>query len=69
MRGNYTDLLWDIADVTMGAMALINMPVIIILGKYVFRALKDYERQRKEGKDPEFKSKDIDLPHEVDYWK
>jgi AGCS family alanine or glycine:cation symporter len=67
--GLKADLLWGIADVTMGAMALINMPVIIILGKYVFRALKDYERQRKEGKDPEFKSKDIDLPHEVDYWK
>ncbi len=67
--GLKADLLWGIADITMGAMALINMPVIIILGKYVFRALKDYERQRKEGKDPEFKSKDINLPHEVDYWK
>ena len=67
--GLKADLLWGIADVTMGAMAIINMPVIIILGKYVFRALKDYELQRKEGKDPEFKSESIGLPHNVDYWK
>ncbi len=62
-------LLWDIADVTMGAMTIINMPVILILGKYAFRALKDYETQRKKGKDPVFKAKDIGLPHDVDYWK
>ena len=62
-------LLWDIADITMGLMALINIPVIIILGKYAFRALKDYRRQRKEGKNPEFHAESIGLPHEVDYWK
>ena len=61
-------LLWNIADVTMGAMTIINMPVIIILSKYALRALKDYDRQRKEGKEPVFKAKNIDLPHEVDYW-
>ena len=67
--GLSADLLWGIADVTMGAMTIINMPVIIILSKYAIRALKDYEKQRKEGKTPVFKAKDIDLPHEVDYWK
>ncbi len=61
-------LLWNVADVLMGLMAIINMPVIIILGKYAFRALKDYLKQRKEGKDPEFKAKDIDLPYDTDYW-
>ncbi|MBR6650395.1 MAG: alanine:cation symporter family protein, partial [Clostridia bacterium] len=61
------DLLWNIADLTMGAMTLINMPVIIILGKYAFRALNDYLSQRKEGVDPVFKAKDIGLPHDVDY--
>ncbi len=62
-------LLWDIADITMGCMTIINMPVILILGKYAFRALKDYDKQRKEGKTPVFKAKNIDLPHEVDYWQ
>lgn len=61
-------LLWNIADVLMGLMAIINIPVIIILGKYAMRALKDYTKQRKEGKDPEFKAEDIDLPYETDYW-
>lgn len=67
--GLSADLLWNIADITMGAMAIINMPVIIILSKYAFRALKDYDKQRKEGKEPVFKAKDIDLPHKVDYWQ
>lgn len=62
-------LLWDIADVTMGGMAIINMPVIIILSKYALAALKDYEKQLKRGDKPAFHAKDIGLPHEVDYWK
>ncbi len=62
------DLLWNIADITMGAMTLINMPVIIILSKYAFRALKNYENQRKKGIEPVFYAKDIGLPHQTDYW-
>lgn len=67
--GLSADLLWNIADVTMGAMTIINMPVIVILGKYAFRALKDYEKKVKNGEKATFKAKDIDLPHEVDCWK
>lgn len=67
--GLSADLLWNVADVLMGAMTIINMPVILILGKYAFRALKDYDKQRKQGKVPVFKAKNIDLPHDVDYWK
>ncbi len=66
--GLSADLLWGIADVTMGAMTVINMPVIFILGKYAYKALKDYESQRKDGKEPIFKAKNIDLPHKTDYW-
>ncbi len=66
--GLSADLLWNIADVTMGAMTLINIPVILILGKYAIRALRDYEKQRKEGKEPVFVAKNIDLPHQTDYW-
>jgi len=61
-------LLWSLADILMGAMTLINMPVIFILAKYALRALKDYERQRKAGEEPVFHAKDIGLPHDVDYW-
>jgi AGCS family alanine or glycine:cation symporter len=47
-------LLWNVSDVLMGAMTIINIPVIIILGKYAIRTLKDYELQKKAGKDPVF---------------
>ncbi|MBQ6931717.1 MAG: alanine:cation symporter family protein [Clostridia bacterium] len=67
--GLSADLLWNIADITMGGMALINMPVILYLGKYVFRALKNYDEQRRAGVEPVFKARDIGLPHEVDYWQ
>lgn len=66
--GLNSDLLWGVADITMGAMALVNMPVILILGKYVYRALDDYLKQRKEGRDPEFKRDSIGLPDKTDYW-
>ena len=62
-------LLWDIADITMGAMTIINIPVILILGKYALRALKDYERKIKQGGEVTFKASDINLPYEVDCWK
>lgn len=66
--GLSADLLWNIADITMGAMTIINMPVILYLSKYVFRTLKDYDKQLKEGKDPVFKAKNIQLPYKTDYW-
>ncbi len=67
--GISADFLWNVADLTMGAMTIINMPVIFILGKYVIKALKDYEAQRKSGADPVFKSKDIGLEDKTDCWK
>ena len=62
-------LLWNIADITMGVMTLINMPVIIILGKYAFRALRDYDRQRRSGEPISFKAKDVGLEGKTDFWK
>lgn len=67
--GLSADLLWNIADVTMGLMTVINMPVILYLSKYAVAALKDYDTQRKQGKTPVFKAKNINLPHDVDYWQ
>lgn len=40
----------------------------IFVSKYALRALKDYEKHRKEGREPVFYAEDIDLPHKVDYW-
>ena len=66
--GLSADLLWGVADITMGGMTLINMPIILYLGKYAIRTLKDYEKQLKAGGEIKFRKRDIDLPHETDYW-
>ncbi len=66
--GLSADLLWGIADITMGGMTIINMPVIIYLGKYAIRTLNDYEKQLKKGGEITFNKNDIGLPHETDYW-
>lgn len=63
------DLLWNIADLTMGMMIMINVPVIALLSKYAFGALKDYEKQKAKGENPVFKVKNINLPYKVDYWE
>jgi len=61
-------VVWDLSDVLMGIMALINLPVIVIMGKPALAALKDYNKQRKEGKDPVFKASSIGLKQKTDYW-
>lgn len=61
-------LVWNLADVLMGIMAIINLPVIVILGKRAVAALNDYTSQRKEGKDPVFKAASIGLKDKTDFW-
>ncbi|WP_037585925.1 alanine/glycine:cation symporter family protein [Stenoxybacter acetivorans] len=55
---NSVPLVWDMADLSMGLMALINLVAIILLSPYVFLLLKDYQNQLKAGKDPVFKMAD-----------
>ena len=62
-------LVWDIADVLMGIMAIINIPVIIILGKPALIALNDYAEQKKAGKNPVFKAETVGLKGKTDYWQ
>jgi len=67
--GLSADLLWGIADITMGAMTLINMPVILYLGRYALMALKDYDSQLKQKKTPVFKIENTDIPYKTDSWR
>lgn len=55
--------IWDLADVLMGFMALMNILVILYLGKYAFRALRDYQEQKKAGKDPSFHPIELGIPY------
>jgi len=61
-------IVWDTADVLMGLMALINVPVIFLLRKPVMQCLDHYIKQKKEGKKPVFKASDIDLKEKTDFW-
>lgn len=54
-------LAWDLADVIMGIMALVNIIAILLLGNIAIKVLKDYEKQRKEGKNPVFKAKEVGI--------
>ena len=45
--GMEVSMLWNISDVLMGVMALINIPVILILSNTALKALEDYEKQKK----------------------
>ncbi|MBR1765306.1 MAG: alanine:cation symporter family protein [Ruminococcus sp.] len=61
---------WTMADITMGGMTLINIPCCLLLSGQVIRALRDYEKQKKAGKDPEFLAADIGLDTEkLSLWK
>ena len=61
---------WAAADITMGGMTLINLPSCMLLGKIAIDTLKDYEKQKKEGKNPVFKASDIGInTEELDFWK
>lgn len=61
-------LVWNLADVLMGIMAIINLPVIVILGKPAIASLNDYIQQRKAGRDPVFKASTIGLKDKTDFW-
>ena len=61
-------MVWNLADVLMGIMAIINLPVIVVLGKIALAALKDYNEQRNAGKDPQFKAASIGLQGKTDFW-
>ena len=61
-------LVWDIADVSMGIMALMNIVVIAILSPKAVAIIKDYMKQRKEGKNPVFRAKDIPGLENTECW-
>lgn len=54
-------IVWDLADLLMALMAVTNLIAITLLSKVAFKTLKNYDQQKKEGKDPVFVAEDIDL--------
>jgi AGCS family alanine or glycine:cation symporter len=61
-------IVWNLADLFMGIMALINLIAITLLAKIAMAALKDYREQRKQGKDPVFYADSIDGLTGIESW-
>ncbi|MFX3675042.1 MAG: alanine/glycine:cation symporter family protein [Paenisporosarcina sp.] len=60
-------LAWALGDAGLGVMVLLNSFAIIILAKPALLALKDYENQKKRGKDPVFNPKKLGIKN-ANYW-
>lgn len=51
------DLVWNMADLFMALMTITNLIAIVLLGKFAFKALADYQAQRKRGiRNPVYKT-------------
>ncbi|MCM6772608.1 alanine:cation symporter family protein, partial [Nocardia sp. CDC159] len=53
---------WTLGDIGVGLMAWLNIIGIIILQQPAYKALRDYERQQKDGLDPVFDPKILGIP-------
>ncbi|MDR7211369.1 alanine/glycine:cation symporter family protein [Flavobacterium piscis] len=56
---NTAKIAWEIGDLGVGLMAWFNIIAIFLLQKPALAALKDYEKQKKEGLDPVFNPEHI----------
>ena len=65
------ELVWNIVDFFMAFLTACNLTAIILLGRYAFRLLDDYRKQKKQGiKEPVFHRSQIpELEHELECWE
>lgn len=62
-----SEVAWNAADLGNGLMAWLNIFLIFILFKDVVKLLKDYEAQKKAGKDPYLDPAKVDIKN-IDLW-
>ena len=61
---------WAAADISMGLMTMINLPCCLLLCGKAVAALRDYEKQKAAGNNPEFHAADIGMdPENLSFWK
>ncbi|WP_010677648.1 alanine/glycine:cation symporter family protein [Bacillus timonensis] len=61
-------IVWDLADLFMAIMAVINLIAILLLWKIAKPVINDYINQRKQGKNPIFYKKNVPNMGEVECW-
>ncbi|MCH0538645.1 alanine:cation symporter family protein [Streptomyces sp. MUM 203J] len=62
-------VVWNLADVFMGFMALVNLAAIVPLSVIAFRLLDDYQQQRRAGLDPRFTRDRVPGLTNVECWE
>lgn len=65
------EVVWNLADLFMALMAVMNLVVILFLGKYAFKALDDYRFQKSQGiEEPKFYKNTIpEISDKLMVWK
>ncbi|AGH82142.1 hypothetical protein PCNPT3_11030 [Psychromonas sp. CNPT3] len=66
------EVIWALADVSMGLMAIVNLIAILLLSNEVVKLAKDYNQQLNEGKLPTFdrtKIPELDKKIEPGIWE
>jgi AGCS family alanine or glycine:cation symporter len=65
------DTVWSIIDLCMALLTSCNLVAIILLGKYAFRLLDDYQQQKRQGiGSPTFhRSKLPELERDLECWE
>lgn len=58
---------WTLGDIGVGVMAWLNIIAILLLRKPAMKVYKDYQQQKKAGKNPVFKAKDVGITN-TDQW-
>jgi AGCS family alanine or glycine:cation symporter len=59
---------WTLGDIGVGLMAWLNIIGILILQQPAYKALRDYERQKKLGLDPVFDPIALGIPNAT-FWE
>lgn len=63
------EIFWTMGDTGVGMMAWLNIVAILLLSKKGFALLKDYEEQKKAGKDPVFDPEKFGIEDATGVWK
>ncbi len=61
-------LVWNMADLFMTIMALMNIYAILRLRRIVVDVLADYRKQKQAGKDPQFNPAEVPSVQHADAW-
>ncbi len=65
------EIVWNFGDLCMALLTACNLIAILVLGKYAFKLLKDYQQQKKNGiKDPIFHRSQLpEIDKELECWE